>query len=113
MRGELRNDAIMPAVERGESLLECKTGNLDIDCSVAGEAPFITLTDKEGRQLSWGIEGAMSILPDAEEIQDAASANVRQLREKALSRLHGEVVYGGIFVASICAANWIAALRTS
>ena len=88
---------IMPAVERGESLLECKTGNLDIDCSVAGEAPFITLTDKAGRQLSWGIEGATSILPDAEEIQDAAPANVRQLREKALSRLHGEVVYGGIF----------------
>ena len=88
---------IMPAIQRGETLLECKTGNLDVECSVSGEAPFIKLTDKAGRVLSWGIEGAMSILPDAEEIQHEAPQNVRQMRENILNRLHGEVVYGGIF----------------
>ena len=88
---------IMPALSHGEPLLECKTGNMDIDCSMSGEEPFITLTDTEGRKLAWGIEGAMSILPEAEQPESAMENHVRHMREKVLEHLHGEVVYSGIF----------------
>ena len=68
---------IMPAVAHGDVLLECKTGSMDVACAMSGEAPFINLTDAEGRHLAWGIQNAMSILPEASEINDAPAQNVR------------------------------------
>lgn len=88
---------IMPAVAHGDVLLECKTGAMDVACAMSGEAPFINLTDAEGRHLAWGIKGAMSILPEAAEINDTPAQNVRGMREKVLDHLHGEVAYNGIF----------------
>lgn len=88
---------IMPALSHGEPLLECKSGSLDVACSMSGETPFITLINNEGCKLSWGIEGAMSILPETEEAGAESTDNVRCMRENALNHLHGEVVYEGLF----------------
>ena len=88
---------IMPAVEPGEILLECKTGAMDVACAMSGEVPFIHLTNADGHRLSWGIESAVSILPETSEHNDVAARNIRGMREKVLERLHGEVVYAGIF----------------
>ena len=88
---------IMPAVAHGDILLECKTGAMDVACSMSGEAPFINLTDAEGRHLAWGIKDAMSILPETDEINDAPALNIRGMREKTLNHLHGEIAYNGIF----------------
>ena len=88
---------VMPAVSHGDVLLECKTGAMDVACAMSGEAPFINLTDAAGRHLAWGIEGAMSILPEAAEINDVPAQNIRGMREKVLDHLHGEVAYNGIF----------------
>lgn len=88
---------IMPAVTHGDILLECKTGSMDVACAMSGEAPFINLTDAEGRHLAWGIKDALSILPEADDINDAPAQNVRGMREKVLDHLHGEVTYNGIF----------------
>lgn len=88
---------IMPVLERGEPLLTCRTGSMDVACAMSGEMPFINLTDAEGRHLSWGIKDAVSILPEANKISDAPAQNVRGLRESILNRLHGEVTYNGIF----------------
>ncbi len=88
---------IMPAVAHGDVLLECKTGSMNVSCAMSGEAPFINLTDAEGRRLAWGIKDAMSILPEADDIDDAPAQNVRGMREKVLDHLHGEVAYNGIF----------------
>ena len=88
---------IMPAAAHGDVLLECKTGAMDVACAVSGEAPFISLTDAEGRHLSWGIKAAMSVLPEPAETNNAPVQNVRGLREKVLNHLHGEVAYNGIF----------------
>ena len=88
---------IMPAVAHGDVLLECKTGSMNVSCAMSGEAPFINLTDAEGRHLAWGIKDAMSILPEADDIDDAPAQNVRGMREKVLDHLHGEVAYNGIF----------------
>ncbi len=92
-----RKQGLMPAMAQGDALLTCKTGSMDVECAMSGEAPFITLTDREGHKLSWGIEGASSILPETNEITDVAAENVRGLRENVLNRLHGEVVYNNIF----------------
>lgn len=87
----------MPAVAHGDVLLECKTGSMDVACAMSGEAPFINLTDAEGRHLAWGIKEALSILPGADDINDTPAQNVRGMREKVLDHLHGEVAYNGIF----------------
>ncbi|MBR2421971.1 MAG: RHS repeat protein, partial [Oscillospiraceae bacterium] len=88
---------IMPAVAHSDVLLECKTGSMDVACAMSGEVPFINLTDAEGRHLAWGIKDAMSILPEADDINDTPAQNVRGMREKVLDHLHGEVAYNGIF----------------
>ena len=88
---------IMPAVAPGDVLLECKTGSMDVACAMSGEVPFINLTDAEGRHLAWGIKDALSILPEADDINDTPAQNVRGMREKVLDHLHGEVAYNGIF----------------
>ena len=88
---------IMPAVAHGDVLLECKTGSMDVACGMSGEAPFINLTDAEGRHLAWGIKDALSILPETDDINDTPAQNVRGMREKVLDHLHGEVTYNGIF----------------
>ena len=88
---------IMPAVAHGDVLLECKTGSMDVACAMSGEAPFINLTDAEGRHLAWGIKDSMTILPEADDINDTPAQNVRSMREKVLDHLHGEVTYNGIF----------------
>ena len=88
---------VMPAVSHGDILLECKTGSMDVACAMSGEAPFINLTDAEGRHLAWGIKDALSILPEADDINDTPAQNVRGMREKVLEHLHGEVAYNGIF----------------
>ena len=88
---------IMPAVAHGDVLLECKTGSMNVTCGMSGEAPFINLTDAEGRHLAWGIKDALSILPEADEISDTPAQNVRGMREKVMDHLHGEVAYNGIF----------------
>lgn len=88
---------VMPAVSHGDVLLECKTGSMDVACAMSGEIPFINLTDAEGRHLAWGIKDALSILPEADDINDTPAQNVRGMREKVLDHLHGEVTYNGIF----------------
>ena len=88
---------IMPVVSHGDILLECKTGSMDVACAMSGEVPFINLTDADGRKLAWGIKDALSILPEADDINDAPAQNVRGMREKVLDHLHGEVAYNGIF----------------
>ena len=88
---------IMPAVAPGDVLLECQTGSMDVACAMSGEVPFINLTDAEGRHLAWGIKDALSILPEADDINDTPAQNVRGMREKVLDHLHGEVAYNGIF----------------
>lgn len=82
---------IMPAVAPGDVLLECQTGSMDVACAMSGEVPFINLTDAEGRHLAWGIKDALSILPEADDINDTPAQNVRGMREKVLDHLHGEV----------------------
>ena len=61
------------------------------------EAPFITLTNDEDQKLAWGIEGAMSILPETAEPAEESMENVRRMRENVMNHLHGEVVYEGTF----------------
>ena len=70
---------IMPALSHDEPLLECKTGNLNVACGMSGEAPFITLINGEGQKLAWGVEGAMSILPETVEPAEESMENVRRI----------------------------------
>ena len=77
----------MPKLSRGEALLACKTGNLDVVCSLSGEAPFITLTNDEDQKLAWGIEGAMSILPETAEPAEESMENVRRMRENVMNHV--------------------------
>ena len=75
---------------------------MDVSCGIAGSEPFIVLTDAQNRRLSWGIDGAGSILPtskdDAFQTEKALKpANLRQHRERIVRQINGAVEYTDIF----------------
>ena len=44
--------------EAGQERLEATAGDLTVSCGVSGPEPFVTITDSQGRQMSWGLETA-------------------------------------------------------
>ena len=91
--------------EAGQERLEATAGELTVSCGVSGPEPFVTITDSQGRQMSWGLEDAAAIAPKAAEQPPIPPAKtVRELRENAMKRLHHQVTYSEIFpgVDMIC-----------
>ncbi len=98
----------MPRIAVNDPLLTCETGAMTTTCGVSGENPFIRIRNEQANVLSWGIEGATSILPEIEQDEDAVAEEaaaaqaeqrptVRSLREKVLNHLQGNAIYRDIF----------------
>ena len=91
-------DAAFTETPEGDGLVS--TGDqLQVHCAPVGQAPFITLTDAQGRSLAWSVEDAQPAAPVAEARPQSRmlSKAVQDLRERVLEKLRGTAVYSGLF----------------
>ena len=70
---------------------------MTIQCGVSGEQPFVTVQDEENHVLSWGLEGAETIRPEAVKEEVKEEDPVVRAFCQAMANAQGTVRYRDVF----------------
>ena len=96
-------DAAFKATKEGDQL-ESAGAQLTVSCGVSGERPFMAIRDQKDHCLSWGLEGAEPVKPEALKEEIKEEDHVIQAFRQAMANSQGTVRYSEIFsgVDMIC-----------
>jgi hypothetical protein len=85
-------------------MLESAGAQLTVSCGVSGERPFMAIRDQKDHCLSWGLEGAEAVKPEALKEEIKEEDHVVQAFRQAMADAQGTVRYSEIFpgVDMIC-----------
>ena len=96
-------DAAFKATKEDDQL-ESVGAQLTVSCGVSGEKPFMVIRDQKDHCLSWGLEGAEAVKPEALKEEIKEEDHVIQAFRQAMANAQGTVRYTEIFpgVDMIC-----------
>ena len=96
-------DAAFKPAKEGDQL-ESVGAQLTVSCGVSGEKPFMVIRDQKDHCLSWGLEDAEPVKPEALKEEIKEEDHVIQAFRQAMANAEGTVRYSEIFpgVDMIC-----------
>ena len=78
-------------------MLESAGAQLTVSCGVSGEKPFMVIRDQKDHCLSWGLEGAEAVKPEALKEEIKEEDHVIQAFRQAMANAQGTVRYSEIY----------------